>query len=467
MQFPTIEHETIIGLDKMASETIFALSTAPGQAGVAVIRISGSTAKLVLEKMSSSFPEPRVAALIKLFNPEDKAELDRCLALWFPGPSSFTGEDVVELHLHGGRAVVDGTIEALAKLPDFRPAEAGEFTRRAFDNDKLDLTEVEGLSDLIAAETEAQRKQAIRQMDGELSKLVEGWRDRLVRMLAYLEAEIDFPDEELEEGISAQVKHNIEQLIKDIKHHLSDNHRGERLRNGIKIAIVGPPNAGKSSLLNALARREVAIVSDVAGTTRDIIEVHLDLSGYPVIVSDTAGLREIEENTTDGIELEGIRRAKQNAESADLCLAVFDIADRDNFDTETLKLLNSENSFVALNKNDINQADQTIPSSVSGFDITKISTKSSDGLDILLEKLNSWVVSNIGQSGSSSGITRQRHRSALLECLDSLGRSLETDLPELCAEDLRLSTRYLGRITGKVDVEELLDVIFRDFCIGK
>ncbi|WP_085901559.1 tRNA uridine-5-carboxymethylaminomethyl(34) synthesis GTPase MnmE [Kiloniella majae] len=449
----------------MASETIFALSTAPGQAGVAVIRISGSKAKVVLEEMSSSFPEPRVAALIKLFDPEDKAELDRCLALWFPGPGSFTGEDVVELHLHGGRAVVDGTIEALAKLPNFRPAEAGEFTRRAFDNDKLDLTEVEGLSDLIAAETEAQRKQAIRQMDGELSKLVEGWRDRLVRMLAYLEAEIDFPDEELEEGISTQVKHNIEQLKSDIKHHLDDSHRGERLRNGIKIAIVGPPNAGKSSLLNALARREVAIVSDVAGTTRDIIEVHLDLSGYPVIVSDTAGLREIEENTTDGIELEGIRRAKLHAESADLCLAVFDIEDRDNFDQETLKLLDKTSNFVVINKCDKTEENPSIP--VSDFDVTKISTKSGEGIDSLLEKLNTWVISNMGQSGSSSGITRQRHRSALIECLDSLGRSLETDLPELCAEDLRLATRYLGRITGKVDVEELLDVIFRDFCIGK
>ncbi|WP_085906393.1 tRNA uridine-5-carboxymethylaminomethyl(34) synthesis GTPase MnmE [Kiloniella majae] len=449
----------------MASETIFALSTVPGQAGVAVIRISGSKAKVVLEEMSSSFPEPRVAALIKLFDPEDRAELDRCLALWFPGPGSFTGEDVVELHLHGGRAVVDGTIEALAKLPNFRPAEAGEFTRRAFDNDKLDLTKVEGLSDLIAAETEAQRKQAIRQMDGELSKLVEGWRDRLVRMLAYLEAEIDFPDEELEEGISNQVKHNIEQLKSDIKHHLDDSHRGERLRNGIKIAIVGPPNAGKSSLLNALARREVAIVSDVAGTTRDIIEVHLDLSGYPVIVSDTAGLREIEENTTDGIELEGIRRAKLHAESADLCLAVFDIEDRDNFDHETLKLLDKTSSFVVINKCDKIEENSSIP--VSNFDVTKISTKSGEGIDSLLEKLNTWVISNMGQSGSSSGITRQRHRSALIECLDSLGRSLETDLPELCAEDLRLATRYLGRITGKVDVEELLDVIFRDFCIGK
>ncbi|WP_421779534.1 tRNA uridine-5-carboxymethylaminomethyl(34) synthesis GTPase MnmE [Kiloniella litopenaei] len=451
----------------MTSETIFALSTAPGQAGVAVIRISGSKARFVLQEMSSSFPEPRIAALIKLFDPEDKAELDRCLALWFPGPGSFTGEDVVELHLHGGRAVVDGTIEALAKLPGFRPAEAGEFTRRAFDNDKLDLTEVEGLSDLIAAETEAQRKQAIRQMDGELSKLIEVWRDRLVRMLAYLEAEIDFPDEELEEGISDQVKHKIEDLREDIRHHLDDSHRGERLRNGIKIAIVGPPNAGKSSLLNVLARREVAIVSDVAGTTRDIIEVHLDLSGYPVIVSDTAGLREIEENTTDGIELEGIRRAKLHAESADLCLAVFDIEDSNNFDQETLRLLSSTSSFVAINKCDKAEDNETAPVSLSDFDVTKISTKTGEGIDALLEKLNTWVVANMGLSGSSSGITRQRHRSALQECLDSLGRSLETDLPELCAEDLRLATRYLGRITGKVDVEELLDVIFRDFCIGK
>ncbi|OUS16856.1 tRNA uridine-5-carboxymethylaminomethyl(34) synthesis GTPase MnmE, partial [Rhodospirillales bacterium 47_12_T64] len=231
----------------MASETIYALSTAPGQAGVAVIRISGDNSKAVWETMSSHHPKPRLASLIKLSDPVDGSEIDRCLGLWFPGPASFTGEDVVELHLHGGRAVVNGAIEALAKISGFRPAEAGEFTRRAFNNDKLDLTEVEGLSDLIAAETEAQRKQAIRQMDGELSRLIDGWRDRLVRILAYLEAEIDFPDEELDKGISDQVLHNIADLIKDVNQHLEDGHRGERLREGFSIAIVGPPNAGKSS----------------------------------------------------------------------------------------------------------------------------------------------------------------------------------------------------------------------------
>ncbi|WP_419903183.1 tRNA uridine-5-carboxymethylaminomethyl(34) synthesis GTPase MnmE [Kiloniella sp.] len=448
----------------MASETIYALSTAPGQAGVAVIRISGANSKAVWAKMSSHQPEPRLASLIKLSDPTDGSEIDRCLGLWFPGPASFTGEDVVELHLHGGRAVVTGAIEALAKIPGFRPAEAGEFTRRAFNNDKLDLTEVEGLSDLIAAETEAQRKQAIRQMDGELSRLIEGWRDRLVRTLAYLEAEIDFPDEELEEGISDQVKHNIKSLMGEVNQHLEDGHRGERLRDGFSIAIVGPPNAGKSSLINALARREVAIVSDVAGTTRDIIEVHLDLSGYPVMLSDTAGLRDLELHTTDGIELEGIRRAKSHAESADLLLAVFDIKDYNNLDQSTLDLLTDSPSLILLNKCD----DAVVtPDLKMEIETLHISAKSGYGIDKLLAHLNDAVVANMGITGSSSSITRQRHRSALQDTTDALSRSLTIELPELCAEDLRLATRHLGRITGKVDVEDLLDVIFRDFCIGK
>ncbi|MEH6629429.1 MAG: tRNA uridine-5-carboxymethylaminomethyl(34) synthesis GTPase MnmE [Halopseudomonas aestusnigri] len=452
----------------MASETIYALSTAPGLAGVAVIRISGSQANTVWEKMSSHHPSPRIASLIKLFDPDDRSEIDRCLALWFPGPASFTGEDVVELHLHGGRAVVNGTIEALAKIPGFRPAEAGEFTRRAFNNDKLDLTEVEGLSDLIAAETEAQRKQAIRQMDGELSRLIDGWRDRLVRILAYLEAEIDFPDEELEDGISEQIKHNIVSLTTDINQHLEDGHRGERLRDGYSIAIVGPTNAGKSSLLNALARRDVAIVSDVAGTTRDIIEVHLDLSGYPVMLSDTAGLRDLELHTTDGVELEGIRRAKSHAESADLLLAVFDIKDYENLDPSTMGLLVGQESIILLNKCD-DEVSGTfmLPTLNSDTDVLQISAKTGFGIEKLLKQLNNTVINNMGNIGSSSGITRQRHRSALQDTTEALSRALIIDLPELCAEDLRLATRHLGRITGKVDVEDLLDVIFRDFCIGK
>jgi len=448
----------------MASETIYALSTAPGQAGVAVIRISGDNSKAVWETMSSHHPKPRLASLIKLSDPVDGSEIDRCLGLWFPGPASFTGEDVVELHLHGGRAVVNGAIEALAKISGFRPAEAGEFTRRAFNNDKLDLTEVEGLSDLIAAETEAQRKQAIRQMDGELSRLIDGWRDRLVRILAYLEAEIDFPDEELDKGISDQVLHNIADLIKDVNQHLEDGHRGERLREGFSIAIVGPPNAGKSSLLNALARRDVAIVSDVAGTTRDIIEVHLDLSGYPVTLSDTAGLRDLELHTTDGIELEGIRRAKLHAESADLLLAVFDAQDHKNLDPSTMDLVVNADNLILLNKCDNLKI---FPDSNHQTETLQISAKTGFGVDQLLERLNQIVIQNMGLVGASSGITRQRHRSALQDTTESLSRALAVDLPELCAEDLRLATRHLGRITGKVDVEDLLDVIFRDFCIGK
>ncbi|WP_026261152.1 tRNA uridine-5-carboxymethylaminomethyl(34) synthesis GTPase MnmE [Kiloniella laminariae] len=452
----------------MASDTIYALSTAPGQAGVAVIRISGRNAGMIWNKMTSRQPEPRTASLVKLADPEDASEIDRCLALWFPAPASFTGEDVVELHLHGGRAVVNGAISGLAKLPEFRPAEAGEFTRRAFANDKLDLTEVEGLSDLIAAETEAQRKQAIRQMDGELSRLIGSWREKLVRTLAYLEAEIDFPDEELEEGISEQVKNNILRLQSEINQHLDDGHRFERLRDGFSIAIIGPPNAGKSSLLNALARREVAIVSDIAGTTRDVIEVHLDLAGYPVTLADTAGLRELEEASDNNIELEGMRRARLRAEAADFRLAVFDLAASQQLDPETLRLLERGDGLVVLNKTDKpDDKNPDLVAELSDFEVRKISAKTGTGIDELIKRLTDEVVTKLGSAGASVGITRERHRKSLIDTSDALSRSLLAPLPELSAEDLRLATRHLGRITGKVDVEDLLDVIFRDFCIGK
>jgi tRNA modification GTPase len=291
------------------TETIFALATAPGRAGVAVVRVSGPKTALVLKAFTGndSF-RPRVASLRTLRDPRNREALDDALVLWFPGPRSFTGEDVAELHLHGGRAVVAGVVEALGALPGLRVAEPGEFTRRAFENGKLDLTAAEGLADLVDAETSAQRRQALRQMEGALGRVYEGWRERLTRALAHIEADIDFPDEDLPTGVADAVRPVLDTLVAEIQAHLEDGRRGERLREGLHIAIVGAPNAGKSSLLNALARREAAIVSARAGTTRDVIEVHLDLGGFPVVLADTAGLREAASDEIAGCEDRRVRR---------------------------------------------------------------------------------------------------------------------------------------------------------------
>ncbi len=311
----------------MASEdTIFALSSAPGRAGVAVLRISGPSAGAALAALAGSCPPARHARLARLVDPDTRAAIDRALVLWFPGPASFTGEDVAELHLHGGRAVVAAAVAALAARPGLRPAEPGEFTRRAFDRGKLDLSEVEGLADLIDAETEAQRRQALRQMEGALSRQLAAWRTELVSALAQAEAAIDFPEDDLPEEIGGQVSHQILGLQSEISSYLGDSRCGERLREGICVALVGAPNAGKSSLLNAFARRPVAIVSEAPGTTRDVIEVHLDLGGYPVTLADTAGLSDLGPEAMktgqDGVAAEGMRRARARAATADLKLAI-------------------------------------------------------------------------------------------------------------------------------------------------
>jgi tRNA modification GTPase len=337
---------------------------------------------------------------------------------------------------------------------DCRPAEPGEFSRRAFENGKLDLTEAEAIADLVAAETAAQRRQALRQLDGELGALYENWRGRLLRALAHLEAEIDFSDEELPEGMTLAVRPVLETLIEEIAGHLDDAHRGERLREGVQIAIVGPPNAGKSSLLNLLARRDVAIVSAQAGTTRDVIEVHLDLGGWPVTLADTAGMRE----TSDEIEREGVRRAEQRALNADLRLVVLDAAAADT--PAMLQKLIAPGDIVVLNKLDL------APQASGPADAIAISVKTGTGVADLLQRLEHRVASLL--DGAGVPLTRQRHRLALEECLTALKRAqAQSGLPELLTEDVRLATRALGRITGRVDVEDMLDIVFREFCIGK
>lgn len=442
-----------------AGDTIFALATAPGRAGVAVLRISGPQAGAGLTALTGKPPPPpRFAALRRLVDPQAGETLDQALLLWFPGPASFTGEDVAELHLHGGRAVTAGVAAALARLPGFRPADAGEFTRRAFAAGKLDLTGVEGLADLVDAETAAQRRQALRQMGGALAKRVEGWRDRLLRLLAHAEADIDFPDEDLPGGLADRVATGVRALAGDIAAVLADGHRGERLRDGLHMVIVGAPNVGKSSLLNALAQRDAAIVSHLAGTTRDVVEVHLDLGGYPVILADTAGLRD----GGDVIEQEGMARARARAEDADIVLAVVDAARLPAVEAETLALLD-ERSLLLVNKCDV-VAD--LPVEIAGRPTLALSARSGEGLDRLMTALTARCA-ELFVGAEHGAITRARHRAALEECRDRLSEALRAPAAELAAEDLRLAARALGRITGRVDVEDLLDVIFRDFCIGK
>ena len=443
--------------------TIFACATAPGRAGVAVIRISGPRARAALDALGVPVPPPRELRRAKFRDPESGETLDDGMAVLFPAPKSYTGEDVVEGHVHGSRAVIDAFLAVLGRIPGFRLAEPGEFTQRAFENGRLDLTEAEAIADLVAAETAAQRRQALRQLSGELGRLYEGWRERLLRALARSEAEIDFPDEGLPIGVLERVRDEIREVREEISGHLADNHRGERLREGLSIAILGPPNAGKSTLLNRLARREAAITSAMAGTTRDVIEVHLDLGGYPVTVADTAGLRA----TGDIIEAEGVRRAEARAAIADLKLVILD-AGRPEEAEGPVRAVIDRDTIVIANKIDLaadasaaNWADR-----LGAGEAVRLSATSGTGLDALLARLGREIAARF-EATAAPLLTRARHRATLEECAAALARYETAGLPELAAEDLRLAVRALGRITGRVDVEDLLDVIFREFCIGK
>jgi tRNA modification GTPase len=473
----------------MKPETIVALASGAGRAGVAVIRVSGPQAGAVLRALSGAdLPPPRVATLSAFRDPANGDMLDEGLALWFPAPASFTGEDVAELHIHGGPAVIEAVINACLGQPGVRPAEPGEFTRRAFENGKLDLAEAEGLADLVDAETEGQRRQALRQAKGALSAVYEGWRAKLIEAAALIEAEIDFPDEDLPGALARRAGPILQTLADDMGAHLAD-HRGERIRDGFRIAIIGPPNAGKSSLLNALAKREAAIVSDIPGTTRDVVEVRLVLAGYPVWIADTAGLRE----AADSIEAEGVRRALARAEEADLRIGVVEAGGEPS--PQLTSSLRPDDLMVA-SKADLMQRTisppsfrtrearsgtqgQTpsasipwVPGSASGgpgmTNLVWVSAITGEGIAELEALISERVTEALGRE-EAPALTRARHRRLVEEARVALLRAIPAlDVgPELAAEDVRVAADQIGRLTGRIDVEDLLDEIFSSFCIGK
>ncbi len=434
----------------MDRDTIYALASGVGPAGVAVIRVSGPRAGHAIEALTGDgVPAPRRLTLRRVAVGGET--IDRGLVAWFPGPESFTGENVAEFHLHGGRAVVAGAIEGLETLENVRLAEPGEFTRRAFEHGKLDLTEAEGLADLVAAQTAAQRRQALNQMEGSLAELYGGWRDRLVRGLGWLEAGIDFGEEDLPDRLRLDALELVGSVWSEIRVHLDDRRRGEQLRDGFRVAIVGAPNVGKSSLLNRLAGRDVAIVSARAGTTRDVVEVQLDLGGLPVTMCDTAGLRE----AAGEIEAEGVRRALVEAGRAGVVVAVGAVGG-----AAPPRICEGSEVLSVWNKADLgnegNGTDRTL----------RVSAKTGEGLDDVLRAVEDRVRETYGER-EEPAVTRARHREALKECLGALGRAGEAEEIALAAEDVRLAVRCIGRITGKVDVEAVLDGIFREFCIGK
>ena len=444
----------------MTGDTIFALSSGAGRAAIAVVRVSGPAAAEALTQIGGKpLPEARRAVLRRFREPETGAAIDRGLALWFPAPASATGQDMAEFHVHGGPSVIAALCHALAAIPGLRPAEPGEFTRRAFEAGRLDLTEAEGIADLVAAETEAQRRQALAQMEGGLHRLYDGWRERLMAIRANVEAAIDFSDQELGEDPLAAAAPGLAALEAEIAAHLDDDRRGERLREGFCIAIVGPPNTGKSSLLNRLAGRDAAIVSTRAGTTRDVVEVRLDLAGCPVTLADTAGLRE----SRDEIESEGVRRALARAASADLSLVVFDGMHWPETDAQSVVLL-GDDALAVLNKTDLLAG--PAPATIAGHAALGVSCLTGAGIEALLETLADEIARRYPPGGAPA-LTRARHRHAVVECREALARAIAGPADERLAEELRLAAHALGRITGRVDVEAVLDLVFRDFCIGK
>ena len=442
--------------------TIYALSTGPGVSGIAVVRVSGKEAAEVVKRLTGDdLPVPRVATLKKINYINTNNLIDEGVVIWFPRPNSYTGEDLAEFHVHGSRAVVSALHSSISGIKNCRLAEPGEFTKLAFQNGKINLLKAEGIADLVSAETEIQRKQAVEIMNGKSSDKFTSWRAKLLKILAHVEAKIDFPDEDLPKDTLDEIQKTSNQVSKEIEKVLDDQKVGERIREGFKIAIVGPTNAGKSSLLNYLSKRDVAIVSEIAGTTRDVIETHLNLDGYPVVVSDTAGIRE----SKNEIEKKGIKLALNRAEDADLKLIIVDAKSVDF--TSVLKELIDENAILVVNKSDLLVGN--INNELKKHDHILVSIKNNLNLDKLILKIKKKLENKFISYGDIL-ITRERHRQHLEQCISHLKNFKNKNGSEdydKAAEDLRLATRHLGMIVGKVDVEEILGSIFNDFCIGK
>ena len=442
--------------------TIYALSTGPGISGIAIVRVSGEDTKKVIELLTNrKAPEPRIATLRKINIINTSELIDEGIILWFPGPESYTGEDMAEFHIHGSKAVIDALHHSISKVKNCRLAEAGEFTKLAFQNGKINLLKAESIADLISAETEIQRQQAIKIMNGKSADKFNRLREKLLKILSHVEAKIDFPDENLPEDILRNIKKISNEVILNLKKILDDQKVGERIREGFKIAIIGPTNAGKSSLLNHLSNRDAAIVSETAGTTRDVIETHLNIDGYPVVVSDTAGIRD----SKNEIEKKGIKLALDKAENADLKLIVIDAKSIDF--KGVLKELMDENAILVVNKSDLLKED--LKSEITNFEHVLISVKNNLNVEDLILKIKNKL-QNKFISSEDILITRERHRQHLEQSLNYLKKFEEKNEAEdfdKAAEDLRLATHHLGMIVGKVDVEEILGSIFNDFCIGK
>ena len=442
--------------------TIYALSTGSGISGIAVIRVSGKNTAEVIKKLTGSkLPRPRMATL-KKFNKNGKQNLiDEGVVIWFPEPNSYTGEDLAEFHVHGSRAVINAMHLAISKVKNCRLAEPGEFTKRAFQNGRINLLKAESIADLISSETEIQRRQALKIMSGKSADKFNTWRETLLKILSHVEATIDFPEEDLPKNILKDIQKKSKNVLSEIKKTLDDQKVGERIREGFKIAIIGPPNSGKSSLLNYLSKRDVAIVSEIAGTTRDVIETHLNLDGYPVIVSDTAGIR----NSKNEIEKKGIKIALNRAEDADLKLVIVGTKNVDF--TNVLKNLLTKNAILVINKSDLIQ--KNLNNKFNKYEHVLISIKNESNLNKLISKIKSKLKNKFTNSEDIL-ITRERHRQNLINCVKHLEKFQKQNSEQnfdKAAEDLRLATRHLGMIVGKVDVEELLGSIFNDFCIGK
>ena len=442
--------------------TIYALSTGPGISGIAIIRVSGEDTKKIIRLLTNeNLPKARVATLRKINKINTSELIDEGIILWFPGPESYTGEDMAEFHVHGSKAVIDALHSSISQIENCRLAEPGEFTKLAFQNGKINLLKAESIADLISAETEIQRQQAVKIMNGKSSEIFNDLREKLLKILSNVEAKIDFPDEDLPVDVLKNIKKISNEVILSIKKILNDQKVGERIREGFKIAIIGPTNAGKSSLLNHLSKRDVALVSEIAGTTRDVIETHLNIDGYPVVVSDTAGIRD----SKNEIEKKGIKLALDKAENADLKLIIIDAKSIDF--KGVLKQLMDENAILVVNKSDLLKND--LSSEIKNFEHVLISVKNNLNIEKLILKIKDKL-KNKFITNEDILITRERHRQHLEQSLNYLKNFEEKNEAEdfdKAAEDLRLATRHLGMIVGKVDVEEILGSIFNDFCIGK